>query len=140
MQNKTSKDTLLTCSFWAISAIVGLGVGAHTAQHEGPLERSKDKVWGSVLQPALIAVAGRISLGYFCLFFLFFFLWSELAEGRRGLEHRPLEWSGEGDPSRKREGFLEETFKEVKALTSLQPLWDAGCRGQSSKKNCCCRG
>lgn len=55
----------------------------------------------SVLQPAQIDVAGRISSGYFCLFFFFFLV--QLAAGRRGWNTvRSAEWSSEGDPSRSR--------------------------------------
>lgn len=38
----------------------------------------------SVLQPAQIDVAGRISSGYFCLFFFFFFWSNSLRAGEVG--------------------------------------------------------
>lgn len=74
-----------------------------TEQHKGLLRRSKDKVSRSDQRR---------------LFLSFFLVRARCREERFGTLSARV-GSGEGDPSRKWEEFLEETFREVKVLTGL---------------------
>lgn len=66
----------------------------------------------SVLQPAQIDVAGRISSGYFCLFFFFFFWSNSLRAGEVGTLSARLSGRVRATRHAAGEDFSEETFLE----------------------------
>lgn len=66
----------------------------------------------SVLQPAQIDVAGRISSGYFCLFFFFFFWSNSLRAGEVGTLSARLSGRVRATRHTAGEDFSEETFLE----------------------------